>query len=424
MKIKKLIGSLLTGLIESRAYLRISGFVDEVALAAFKARRGHRKSEQRYSIIVPTIGNGNLGDQAMFDAYVDNVGGDIVAVVNNRHDLHVSESGSSRVSTIALPGLLSGWPLGRIRARLRFLDLVQNASSVSIVGADIMDGGYSRRDSVLRSQLLRMAVALDVPSQILGFSWNGHANASAQRVLERVSKRAILNLRDPLSFERIQSTACENTVLTADTVFALRHLAPAPEATVWVDSMIAKGRKIAIVNTSGLLARRFDLHSEYVKITEALLDRGFAVAILPHVIRKGDDDLAVARELKLSFGREDVFLVNRLWTPRNVAWLASLSSVVVTGRMHLAILALGQGTPAITLATQGKVEGMLGFFYLGKYAVEPSLRISTEIIELIDSVQHDESARRQTILRRLEQVSSDARKNFRLAAKFPATTGN
>ncbi|WP_193340570.1 polysaccharide pyruvyl transferase family protein [Pseudarthrobacter sp. AB1] len=417
---KKRIAGILITIFESRSYLCLSRMVDEVTLVFFKQIKAKGARSKEFSIVVPTIGNGNLGDQAMFDSFLTNVTGNIVAVVNSDSDLKISDLFKSRVSMVPLRGLLSGWPLGRIRARMRFLELLQNASSLSVVGADIMDGGYSRRDSVLRSQLLMMAGSLDVPSQILGFSWNGRANSIAQRALERVSKRTILNLRDPISFERIQSTACENTVLSADTVFALQDRLPAGEAKDWVDSQERCGRRIAVINTSGLLARRFDLDSEYRYITKALLGDGYSVVILPHVIRKGDDDLAAAVRLKEAYPGEDVFLVDRLWSPENVAWLASKASVVVTGRMHLAILSLGQGTPAITLASQGKVEGMLRFFELEKYAVEPRVGMADDIVRLIEFIQFDDAARRDEILSRLQVVVLDARKNFALTEEFPA----
>jgi colanic acid/amylovoran biosynthesis protein len=421
VNLKKFLARVLTHVIESNTYLLLSRLTDHITLASFKALRGPNQPLMRYSVIVPTIGSGNLGDQAMFDAYLSNVRGEIVAVVNSSADLRIPEQEKNRVSVVPLRGLVSGWPVGRIRSRFKFLELLKNASSLSVVGADIMDGGYSRRDSILRSQLLMMAGGLQVPSQVLGFSWNGNPNASAQRVLERVSKRAILNVRDPLSFDRIQNTACENTVLTADTVFALQsNVRPVDDAKEWLDKKISEGLKIAIINTSGLLARRIDLGSEYVSITETLLSQGFAVAVLPHVIRKGDDDLVPARQLKAAFSQEDVLLVDRLWAPENVAWLASQSEIVVTGRMHLAILALGQGTPAITLATQGKVEGMLKIFGLHKYAVVPEHGMASKVVELLDSIRGDESARPDAILRKLEFVAADARKNFDLAARFPA----
>ena len=34
----------------------------------------------------------------------------------------------------------------------------------------------------------------------------------------------------------------------------------------------------------------------------------------------------------------------------------------MTGRMHLAVMALLAGTPPITVATQGKVEGLMRLF--------------------------------------------------------------
>jgi polysaccharide pyruvyl transferase WcaK-like protein len=51
--------------------------------------------------------------------------------------------------------------------------------------------------------------------------------------------------------------------------------------------------------------------------------------------------------------------------------LAGKVDFVITGRMHVAIAALGMGTPAICLTFQGKFAGLLEYFSLEKYLIDP-----------------------------------------------------
>lgn len=166
------------------------------------------------------------------------------------------------------------------------------------------------------------------------------------------------------------------------------------------------------VNTSGLLALKYDLQGHYDKIVDYLVESGYSVAILSHVIRPGDNDLEQASELYERHLSQPVFLVNRLWSPANVSWLTRQAVVTITGRMHLAILSLVQGTPAVTFASQGKVEGMLALYGLEHYAVDPNSNVASETIKLIAMSDQEPLLSRDRILSISSRLATVAQSNF------------
>jgi hypothetical protein len=57
--------------------------------------------------------------------------------------------------------------------------------------------------------------------------------------------------------------------------------------------------------------------------------------------------------------------------------------------MHLAIMALSLGKPAITFSTQGKVEGLMELFGTGFLMIDPCVGMSSDVVPLIDRVEAD-----------------------------------
>src|SRR5690606_17317169 len=104
-----------------------------------------------------------------------------------------------------------------------------------------------------------------------------------------------------------------------------------------------------------------DQTSGYRQAVSRLVATGHKVVVLPHVIRASGDDLAACRAIWEELSdqeRKDVVLVEDLLKPAQVRRLAAGAALIVTGRMHLGVIGLSQGVPAIVVATQGKVEGL------------------------------------------------------------------
>jgi polysaccharide pyruvyl transferase WcaK-like protein len=80
--------------------------------------------------------------------------------------------------------------------------------------------------------------------------------------------------------------------------------------------------------------------------------------------------------------------------------------------MHLAIIALSAGIPAITLATQGKVEGLMSMFGMPHLCIEPRNGFSADVTSAAGKILLDRAFWRHRVVGRLEAVRARSRRNF------------
>ncbi|MGI9822603.1 polysaccharide pyruvyl transferase family protein [Agromyces sp. Marseille-Q5079] len=369
-------------------------------------RPGARLDGEHLLLAAP--GGGNIGDQAMFEAFLEGTAGRVTVIVRSAAEVTVPAAHASRVTVAELPDLVYGARRAHAADIERFGVMLRTAASFSVVGADIMDGRYVLRPSVRRSVLAGAAAAAKVDTRILGFSWNGQARVAARRALVAASRRgAVPMLRDPISAERAAGDRVSGIRDVADIVFSATTVDPA-----LLEGLGDLDRPYAIVNVSGLIGGQVDQAAEYVRIIRHLVDRGLAVVVLPHVSRPDADDLAACEEVVSRLDGTPVRFIRSLGTPASIRGLAEGASVVVTGRMHLAIMSIWSGKPALTLATQGKVEGLMRMLGTPELCVEPRAGFADEVIRVIDDVLPDDSSARRSIARALPLVKERARANL------------
>ena len=156
---------------------------------------------------------------------------------------------SSKVQVFPLPSLVYGeGPDHAAGHPHRSSGCWRRARSLSIIGADIMDGRYSLRGSVRRAVLAEIGAPEGVPTRIIGFSWNGSPSFGARRALVSASRAGVVPLlRDPRSAERATEHGIATSTLVADIVFS----ATTTDAGVAIPDV-----PFAIVNVSGLIAAR------------------------------------------------------------------------------------------------------------------------------------------------------------------------
>jgi polysaccharide pyruvyl transferase WcaK-like protein len=147
-----------------------------------------------------------------------------------------------------------------------------------------------------------------------------------------------------------------------------------------------------------------------------------SVLILPHDLRPGpiggDDDVAIACRLSVLLERGARPIPHHLFVTGNapeMKELVGLVDLVITGRMHLAIAALGMAVPVVALGYQGKFDGMMQRFDLSRMICDPQrfdgAELSARCVQLLENVVGYRTALRQ----RLPEVLALARANFAAA---------
>ncbi|WP_127792788.1 polysaccharide pyruvyl transferase family protein [Agromyces sp. LHK192] len=391
-----------------------------LAVAAFAAPAAHVTSGSAPApdhLVIAPPGHGNIGDAALLGAYLDRVTGSVLVVTRGEDDFDVSAYGK-RVRVLALPMLLYGGTGHFARGVRELRGHVGPHTVVAVLGADIMDGAYHPAASVNRALIAAAAAKAGRDARILGFSWNAAPDHRAVWAMgEAAASGALLAPRDPISLERFRrDVPAAWPVAAADLVFTANRREPLPQA---LDAALAGAERPAVVNVSGLIAEHVP-PGTYAAVVRDLLETCDRVVVLPHVSRPGADDLPHCRDLAGAFADDDrVVLVERLLTPPQVRELASRAHLVLTGRMHLAVMSLMAGVPAITMASQGKVEGLMALFGLPELCIEPGPALAEELPARVAAVLADHERIASRISERLPGVAALAERNFDALPVFP-----
>lgn len=358
-------------------------------------------------VLIAAPGGGNIGDQAMLESFIANVDGPVRIVVRSEGDYNWQSVDSDAYEVVVLPSLLYGNGPAHLRDFVQYLRQLSDTKSVSVIGADIMDGAYNANASVRRSNLVSVAAGRGLSARILGFSWNDRPHPAAGAALKRATSRGVqLFLRDPLSFDRARQDGLSELSSVSDMVFARRLQRHSSSGRAHDD------QDLVLVNASALINRRVDQVGTYETVIHSLIERGYKVVLLPHVIRPNGDDLDLLRTLHARVNREEVELVDRLLSPAEVSALCQRAKFVITGRMHLGILALRMGVPPIILATQGKVEGLFELFGIPELAVNPHRDLAVDLLDRTEYVVSRLDDLREIISLKLPEVVELSRVNF------------
>lgn len=395
--------------VSSNFYQLAVKLVDDAALALNRKTSPPAHLRSGHLLYAPT-GGGNIGDQALFESFLLNVEGPVNVIVTSNGALDVPEQHAGRITFVVNPGLSYLPPPLRAIATYRLISRLKTARTFSVIGADLMDGLYNPAASLSRAGALRIAARLQMPSVLLGASWASNALPSCGRALaEAAEAGAILHFRDSLSLDRAKGHDIRAR-LSSDIVFAADDRSPYGPTESFVESSRHDRRRIAVLNASGLVGKRIPQADEYELLIKHLFTTGYNVILLPHVIRQSGDDLAELREIAERFrGEHRINLISEKLEPSAIRQLCGEADLVVTGRMHLAVIALSQGTLAVTVGTHGKVEGMYLHFNSLDYCVAPSSRLGPDLIDAVNRSSAQDPAWRESI----EAVKDLALENFK-----------
>jgi polysaccharide pyruvyl transferase WcaK-like protein len=297
---------------------------------------------------------------------------------------------------------------------------------VAIVGADVMDGYYSPTTS---SRLLLLADAMarrDIRTVILGFSFNAQPNPLLKTDFNRLSPAVAVHVRDKVSFERFRHFCRTPATLVADVAFLLQPAEPTPgvrAVQAWSSTRRAAGDLVLGFNVHPMLipsASAEDIASLVRVTVEALravaAQRSVSILLISHDYRGAQSDDAC---LKLVHGALADELGPRLmyctqqFRAAELKTIAGAMDAVVTGRMHLAIAALGMGRPVAALTYQDKFHGLFEHFdYPQSYLLAPQALVNGQsLVGMMCTLIDDLPALTQRVVSHLPAVTEASRRN-------------
>lgn len=385
---------------------------------------------RRGSLIIPPSGHGSVGDEAM-----------VMGLAAELHD-----AGEGPVSVLARGGAAS-WPAiphaqlldlpaDRFKKLLVLAKAFRQNRRVFVIGADCLDGNYSVPTSVGLFNAAGTAAAMGAISTIVGSSFREDPAPECVESLKTIDARVRVCSRDPRSHQRMESMSERSCQLVTDAAFLLRPAAPTQgpvlEDLAWIKERKDAGRVLLGVNfnrqvlgktASGeAVAALLDAHAE--ALAQLIRERDdLDIVLLPHDYRGNESDRDHAIELAKRLHRPDrARAVTQTLRASELKYIAGQMDLVLTGRMHLAIAALGCSVPVCCVVYQGKFSGLFDHFKLEPIVLSPDAVTTTSLYTMVsDSLERKADLHRH-IAGEIDRVRAMSRQNLGLDGEAAAAT--
>lgn len=355
----------------------------------------------RRALVVPSAAWGSLGDLAMMNGTLSA----LRKLAFGRVDVTLDPPTNDEVAPF---DHFIGGPRwfynGDQLTRSNLLRRLDDYSHVFLIGADCLDGSYSPKSIIRRIDLVAEAIRRGCHGRILGSSFKEEADAQCLEALRAFPIGSEILARDPISHSRMERAIGRPIGQVADVAFlcpADPHNAIALPVLEWIAHQRRDGRRIVALNINALLGRTIEHFAiSHRAIVERLIDANVAIVLAPNDARRDQNDeyfLHLATDELLA---EASLAFRSLPASNASATKAVLGAVdmLVTSRMHAAILAAGAGRPAMSFAYQAKFEGFYDLLGLDR---------SSLIFSPADLVKNPASIADQTMAA-LDQVDTFA----------------
>lgn len=330
----------------------------------------------RKALVIAPTGWGSVGDDALLRGSCRTLHAlsvEPIVLVGSDQKTWQNELKSANAKVISTHQLFS--PSGLLT--------IKNVRDVFVIGADIIDGGYGAKAPIRRLTLARILKLIGKRVAVISFSFNKHPDPEVVKAFCKLGNRVRYACRDRRSRERFELATGLSAELVADVGF-LTEATDSPsgaELINWANQQRQDGNVLIYVNLS-IGPFRSDPHTNEqppekivdrmaacVNQLRQMLNGRLSVCVLPHDFRNpakpwSDESLASAlfAALEPVFGKR----VRTVSTPFNSSEVCSMvkaADLVITGRMHLAIIALTAGVLPVSFTYQDKFEGMYEHFF-------------------------------------------------------------
>ncbi|MDB6066924.1 MAG: hypothetical protein JWR26_3132 [Pedosphaera sp.] len=269
---------------------------------------------------------------------------------------------------------------------IRFNRVMRSAAALYVIGADVIDGAYGIEPALAMLSAAHFGAQRGLRSTVVGCSCNETPDPRIVEYLRRMDSRVAVLARDCYSRDRFANAMGRPVRLVADIAFLLKPASAGESRAValvqeWVSQRQRANRGLIIgcnLNPQPLIfggRDPADLLSAYVETFRQLresLGSSFSLLILPHDYRPQHQELEICQAFHKLLPEDLKANTLLLGDPLNAAEVKAIAGccdVVLTGRMHMAIAALGSGKPAICLSYLSKFEGLLAYFGLEELAL-------------------------------------------------------
>jgi polysaccharide pyruvyl transferase WcaK-like protein/O-antigen/teichoic acid export membrane protein len=324
-------------------------------------------------LLPPHPGNvfGSRGDQAMMLA--------AIAEFRRMHPdgrIAAITSPDASASVAVVPGV-EAMPIWGKRSLVGAgAGALQGVTHFAVIGADVMDGYYWPMSVMRTVEISEQARLHGAAVGLLGFSFNASPNPFCVAALHAMHAEVRAMSRDPVSAERFGRLVQRPVTLVADAAFCMvaRSSAATQAVAQWAAGQRTAGRTVVgfnlhlmLLDVHGACDEATAVQAAAAGLARLIEEHQAAVLLIPHDFRGPRNDKTMMANCLAQIPqhlRAQVLLPETEFVADELKTLTAACTVVLTGRMHLAIAALGMGVPVAAASYQGKFEGLLKHFNL------------------------------------------------------------
>lgn len=401
----------------------LSAYISFLRIRRIFIRSTVRKSSV---LFLPPYSPGSLGDEAILTAGIRELAGQGIEKFG-LVSFKLEDNWEYLTSVTQIFVMQDYFSYGSWRDRFRFAHLASQYEQIYLFGTDMMDGFYHEGHTLKQITLVALAAKIGAKTTIASFSFNKNPTRASLKALGNLPPTVRLCSRDPVSQARLIHHLGRPIELVADVAFLLP---PAKESEMvsfvlrWIRSQKSAGRIVIGLNVNFLLLE------QVMKVEQGELIKVFASTItelssrckilsfilIPHDIRGKISDVILANALKDAIHPElkpYCMQVPPQCTAAEIKTICAAIDGALSGRMHLAIACLGQGTPVGCITYQDKFEGLFQHFELDGLTIDPEQALQPEKLSnfFLPLIQNREEIH-QHILSKLPEIRRLARANF------------
>ena len=349
----------------------------EASLPLYRLRRQTRhraptRDAMRFLIMPsdPAAPSGSMGEMAMLTGLVQSLkslhpDARFTLIGTRPHEITIQGAGTIDV--------VPAWQ-GTIGSRA-FDRLLREHHAFFGLGADVLDGKYGASLVCRFVAYCNHAACLGIPATITGFSFNSAPRRPAVHALSHLHPDVRINVRDQFSLQRFSNAVRRTAELCADIAFLMAPSnEPEPEIEHWIREMRIAGRIPVGVNMNAHAFAQVISETGTTALVESMTRQlakaaerdNLAYLLIPHDVKPQSGDIKLLQLLDDALNESGFHFVHYalLTDPARIKRATGLLDMVITGRMHLAIAALGMETPILSISYQDKFEGLYRHFRL------------------------------------------------------------
>ncbi|MDB6019050.1 MAG: hypothetical protein JWR19_3539 [Pedosphaera sp.] len=338
------------------------------------------EQQQRRAVVVAPASPGSVGDEAMMSALTEQLrlrGVEQITVATWREEDRWEMAGGPVAHEVL--------PLGNLAGSPKFNQALRSAASLYLIGADVIDGIYGAEHSLHMLAVAQYGAQCGLRSTIVGCSFSDSPQPPVVEYLKQLDSRVAVLARDCYSQRRLERAMQRKIPLVADIAFLLK---PDQEsgAALQVLEWIARQRQAVrgpvigcnlnaqpLSKGGGEPAALLAAYVETLRHWWKTFSGELSIVIVPHDHRREHRELEICETFRQMLPAEiqtRVLLVRDPLSAAGVKAIMGHCDMVLTGRMHLAVAALGSGKPAVCLGYNSKFEGLLAAFGLEELVLD------------------------------------------------------